>query len=488
MSTISFRSFYSIDWINFNHVPKKESTSLSLLVFKHEYLIFTGLLFQISIGTMWTYGNIIPYIASYLTYYGDTSNGKTYTDYYNEANWLFFLMFLMATIGCIIGGKIEIQFGPKIAITISSLLVSLGFGLTYFTLKSNIIYLIYLSYGICFGFGIGFGYPLISIVAMRYFPDTKGRVCGIISGVFGGSPLLWDYIQTYIVNPSGMSIDPNTGYSKDENIVNRIPYMFGYIGIICACLQIITIIFVSNPEWYQCQSKILDIPSGNESKISLQQSQYDANSLTLSETIQTFMFWILWIDFLLFTFVLMFIASEWKVIAINFLLINNDKLLSIIGSISSLFNGFGRFIWGIIYDYNKSFPMSMGLLASTVTICLVLLCFVSGEYQFFIVICIIYCCIGCHFAFLPPCIADTFGAKHTASIVGLFVWTDAPTALLVVLCTQFYKTAFGGWIGYILFVAACSFASLILALVFYIKIRNTKLNINATKSMGIIAK
>lgn len=250
--------------------------------------------------------------------------------------------------------------------------------------------------------------------------------------------------------------------------------MFVYIAIICFILQLISVIFIANPKWYIPERNVIIRQDSKDclkekSNISMEQSQYDANSMTVFETISTFRFWILWFDNLLFTFVLMFIAAEWKEIAINFLRINNDKLLSIIGSISALFNGFGRFLWGVIYDYNKSFAISMGLLTLIVMVFLVLLCFISSEYAFFISICIIYSCVGCQFAFLPPCVADTFGAKNTGSIVGLFVWCDAPTALLVVICTKYYQIAFGGWIGYILFVAACSFCATLLSLIFYIK-------------------
>lgn len=215
MSTSSVRAFISLNHYMINNEPQELKFSkmkISLFdisnvsIFSNSFAtIFVGLLFQISIGTMWTYGNIIPYIASYLAYYGH-NQGYTFTDYYNNANWIFFFLFLMATCGCIIGGKIETHFGPKTAISASSICISVGFGFTFFTLKSNIIYLVYLSYGILFGFGIGLGYPLLSLVAMRWFPNNRGRVCGMISGVFGGSPLLWDYLQTYFVNPMGINL------------------------------------------------------------------------------------------------------------------------------------------------------------------------------------------------------------------------------------------------------------------------------------------
>ena len=93
----------------------------------------------------------------------------------------------------------------------------------------------------------GLGYPIITIVCMRWFPNSRGRVCGIISGVFGGSPLLWDYLQTYIVNPNGIAIDPFVGYANEESIIKRIPYMFLIVVAIQLTMQIIAISIVINP-------------------------------------------------------------------------------------------------------------------------------------------------------------------------------------------------------------------------------------------------
>ena len=88
--------------------------------------------------------------------------------------------------------------------------------------------------------------------------------------------------------------------------------MFVYIAIITFVLQVISVIFVSNPTWYIPQNKVVvRKDSKNEllekSNVSMEQSQYDAGSMTLSETLRTFRFWVLWFDNLLFTFVLIFI-------------------------------------------------------------------------------------------------------------------------------------------------------------------------------------
>ena len=134
-------------------------------------------------------------------------------------------------------------------------------------------------------------------------------------------------------------------------------------------------------------------------------------------------------------------------------------------------NGMGRFGWGFIYDMNRSFRISMGTMTFIVAIAISTLPLINvwdydSRIWFAIWIFVIWICVGCQYAFLPTCIAETFGAKYTGSIVGLFVWCEAPSSLLVVVCTQFYVELFRGWNGYCAFIAACSFISFILS-VFY---------------------
>eukprot|EP01083_Nonionella_stella_P219550 786353_1 len=96
------------------------------------YLAFAGLLYQITLGLLWTYGNVLPYIASYITYHNASHpvTKSSYDHYTSITNYSFFLLFTSLTCGAILGGKVEIYFGPSISMIISSIFVSVGFGST----------------------------------------------------------------------------------------------------------------------------------------------------------------------------------------------------------------------------------------------------------------------------------------------------------------------------------------------------------------------
>merc|ERR1712228_992231 len=71
-----------------------------------------------------------------------------------------------------------------------------------------------------------------------------------------------------------------------------------------------------------------------------------------------------------------FIATQWKIFS-NHLGISDDAYLSLIGSISAIFNGFGRILFGYIFDKTQSFRFVLG----GINMCLAMLLF-SWPYCF----------------------------------------------------------------------------------------------------------
>lgn len=79
--------------------------------------------------------------------------------------------------------------GPKLALIISGILVGVGFISTGF-LKADLPYLIYLTYAIIAGTGIGISYNVVVSTVCAWFPDKKGFCSGCLMMGFGISTLL----------------------------------------------------------------------------------------------------------------------------------------------------------------------------------------------------------------------------------------------------------------------------------------------------------
>merc|ERR550532_3991201 len=113
---------------------------------------------------------------------------------------------------------------------ISALLLSFGFGLTYFGLIYDSFGLICVTFGVLFGCGVGTGYCVQPIVCMRWFPEKRGLINGIISAVFGSGPFIFNPIQSKLVNPTNAAMDQRFGFTKNQDIIDRIPFMFAYVA------------------------------------------------------------------------------------------------------------------------------------------------------------------------------------------------------------------------------------------------------------------
>jgi Na+/melibiose symporter-like transporter len=89
--------------------------------------------------------------------------------------------------------------------------------------------------------------------------------------------------------------------------------------------------------------------------------------------------------------------------------IDNDQFLTVVGSVSSIFNGSFRYLWGIFMD-RFSFKKSYALLIAVQTCFIVTLFYVAKiEALYLIWVCVIVCCEGGHFTLFPAVVARMYG-------------------------------------------------------------------------------
>ena len=91
-------------------------------------------------------------------------------------------------LGCILCGLMVKKIGFKLSLIISAVLSTLGFFLTGCT-KGNVAVL-FLSYGVLSGLGIGIAYNAVISTVGAWFPDKKGLCSGILMMGFGASALI----------------------------------------------------------------------------------------------------------------------------------------------------------------------------------------------------------------------------------------------------------------------------------------------------------
>jgi len=110
----------------------------------------------------------------------------------------FMLCFFV--VGIIAGGKLHLKIGSDKVVLMGGLLLAAGMLSTAF-LPINAAWLMYITYGIIGGFGVGSAYNAIICAAQKWFPNKRGLATGIVVCAFGLSTVIFaPLIRTLIGN------------------------------------------------------------------------------------------------------------------------------------------------------------------------------------------------------------------------------------------------------------------------------------------------
>ena len=92
-------------------------------------------------------------------------------------------------IGGLLGARLSRRAGHRIALTVSGGLAALGFVLTA-ALSGASVGMLYITYGVLTGLGIGIAYNVVIATVSAWFPDQKGLCSGCLMMGFGASSLI----------------------------------------------------------------------------------------------------------------------------------------------------------------------------------------------------------------------------------------------------------------------------------------------------------
>ncbi|KIX11252.1 L-lactate MFS transporter [Dethiosulfatarculus sandiegensis] len=117
-----------------------------------------------------------------------------------ETSMAFTISIVFFVIGMIMGGKHNDKKGPRVVVTIGSACLTAGF---FLAATTESLTTLYLSYGVLCGFGIGYANIAPIAVAMRWFPDRRGLVSGILVMGFGLAAFVLGSAASKIISSMG---------------------------------------------------------------------------------------------------------------------------------------------------------------------------------------------------------------------------------------------------------------------------------------------
>ena len=248
-----------------------------------------------------------------------------------EFNWSdsvlafnFTLTMCFFCLGAFFGSLICKKLGPKITLFISAMLVGVGFVATGL-LNGTIPYLLYITYAILAGTGIGISYNVVVSTVNSWFPDKKGFSSGCLMMGFGVSTLLLGNVISKLFE------NENVGWSK----------AYILLGVVVAVVVILAGIILKRP------SPDTQFPQAKAKK-STSKECFETKDFTTKDMLKSFTFW------RAFAFMALITAVGNSVISFaRDLVISVDAtpaLATTLVGVLAVFNGVGRILTGAVYD------------------------------------------------------------------------------------------------------------------------------------------
>jgi OFA family oxalate/formate antiporter-like MFS transporter len=254
------------------------------------------------------------------------------------------------------------------------------------------ITLLYLTYGLLGGIGLGLGYIVPLATLIKWFPDKRGMITGLAVAGFGAGAL--------VTAPVAQRLIPSAG----------LPTTFAILGAAYLVLVIGAALFMKNPpDGYR--------PAGWQPPA--QQTARAARDFTLGEALRTWQWYALWAILFLNTSAGISIISQASPMAQEITHATAAAAAGLVGLIS-IANGSGRLLWAWLSDFlgRRQVFLIMFFLQAVIFI---LLSRVQTYTALAGLAFVVLLCYGGGFGTMPAFAADLFGAANVGSIYGLML-------------------------------------------------------------------
>jgi len=224
----------------------------------------------------------------------------------------------------IFAGKVQDKRGPRMVATVGGLVYGAGYLIA--SVSTDNVVMMYLSYGVVSGIGLGLGYVCPLAAALKWFPDKKGLVGGIAVAGFGAGAFLFTQIGKWLIGSQGLDGG------------------FLYLGLIFLAMVVVGAQLLTNPPAGWLPKGFVPVRNSNgNGKVDYSQR----------EMLKTRSFIFLWAMFALSGTAGLMMIGNVKNLAIYLDPTSTASVVAefqLIAGILALFNGAGRISWGVVSD------------------------------------------------------------------------------------------------------------------------------------------
>ncbi len=225
--------------------------------------------------------------------------------------------------GGLLGAQISKRLGHRIAIIASAVLTALGFVLTA-SLSGSSVLMLYLTYGVLAGLGIGISYNVVISTVSAWFPDKKGLCSGCLMMGFGASALV-------LGNAADALFRSDFGWRKT----------YVLLGIAIGVVLTLAALLLKKPD-----SDVL-LPQAKKTKATASEA-FESKDYTSAQMLRRPAFWMAFICIAFLAAVGSSVISFAKDLALS--VEATESLAVTLVGILSVCNGVGRILTGAVFD------------------------------------------------------------------------------------------------------------------------------------------
>jgi OFA family oxalate/formate antiporter-like MFS transporter len=305
----------------------------------------------------------------------------------SSLQWTFSILIVLQTFLSPLQGRLVERFGPRLLISVGSVLVGLSWVLSS---QATSLTALYLCYGGLGGLGTGVVYVGIVGLMVRWFPDRRGLAAGVVAAGYGMGALATTF-------PISTSLAKN-GYPETLWTFGLI---FGVVGLVAAQ-------FLRSP--------------GPQAPIAPHGLLTSQKNLKPSEMLRSPIFWLLFFMMTLMSTSGLMVTSQMAAFASDFgvskLLVGSLAVVPLALTLDRVTNGLTRPFFGWVSDWigrENTMAIAFGLEA-----CAMALWFLTrtDPVLFVLLSGLVFFGWGEIFSLFPSTLTDTFGGAHATTNYG----------------------------------------------------------------------
>lgn len=344
--------------------------------------VIAGIAIQMCLGTAYIWGIFQSYLII------SKSTPKALFNWpATHGTLAYALLLLVLTFGSVFGGKMQSKLKPRTVVALAGVVMGAGFFLAQFTTEST-PWMLWLTYGVLGGFGMGMAYTTVIATCQKWFPDKRGLVTGIIVAALGAGSVIFSQFAEVII--------------KDIGVLKTFPVL----GVMFVIISVLGSFFIKNPpEGFKPEGWT---PPAQKNGIITQ-------NFSPLEVLKTPQFYMVIFAFMCATAAGSMMIPMAKVLGLDRGLTKEAAVMGV--TIIGACNSAGRLFWGWVSD-KLGRKKTILILLVIAAISIVVVAFVKA-YLILVFIAVIGFSYGGFLGVFPAMTADFWGIKNMATNYGM---------------------------------------------------------------------